>query len=100
MADESTTQPSRRETLVRALFVILFALIYSVAEIVVVAVVVLQFGFVLISGDRNKKLLDFAAGLTNFMYQILRYVTFNSEDKPFPFSDWPSIEGNDPAGST
>jgi hypothetical protein len=55
-----------------------------------VAVVVIQFGFVLITGDRNQKLLDFGASLSKFIYQILQFVTFNSEDKPFPFSDWPS----------
>ncbi|MGH8527430.1 MAG: hypothetical protein ACREXY_25450 [Gammaproteobacteria bacterium] len=24
------------------------------------------------------------------MYQVLVYVTFKSEDKPYPFSDWPA----------
>jgi hypothetical protein len=104
MVEELTSEPSRRETWIRALYVILFALIYSVAEIVIIAVVVLQFGFVLISGDRNQKLLDFGASLSKFIYQILQYVTFNSEDKPFPFSDWPSgngdVETDAPAGST
>ncbi len=103
MVEELTSEPSRRETWIRALYVILFALIYSVTEIVIVAVVVVQFGFVLISGDRNQKLLNFGAGLSKFIYQILQYVTFNSEDKPFPFSGWPSVNGDvktdDSAGS-
>lgn len=103
MVEELTSEPSRRETWIRALYVILFALIYSVTEIVIVVVVVVQFGFVLISGDRNQKLLDFGASLSKFIYQILRYVTFNSEEKPFPFSDWPSANGDvetePPAGS-
>ena len=104
MVEELTSEPSRRATWIRVLYVILFTLIYSVTEIVIVAVVVVQFGFVLISGDRNQKLLDFGADLSKFIYQILQYVTFNSEDKPFPFSDWPSVNGDDetdvPAGST
>ena len=93
MVDEITQKPSRRETWVRALFVILFALIYSVAEIVIFTVVLVQFGFVLITGERNKKLLDFGANLSTFVYQILRYVSFNTDDKPFPFTDWPSVKG-------
>ncbi len=104
MVEELTSKPSRRATWIRALYVILFTLIYSVTEIVIVAVVVVQFGFVLISGDRNQKLLDFGASLSKFIYQILQYVTFNSEDMPFPFSDWPSangeVETDVPAGST
>jgi len=92
MVDEMTQNPSRRETWVRVLFVILFALIYSVAEVVIVTVVLVQFGFVLITGERNKKLLDFGANLSTFVYQILRYVSFNTDDKPFPFTDWPSVK--------
>lgn len=80
---------SRGETWRRVLFVILFGLIYTVAEIVVVAVVVLQFGFVLVTGSRNALLLDFGAGLSEYVYQILRYVTLTGEIKPFPFAPWP-----------
>lgn len=86
----------RRETLFRGLFIILFAIIYSVAEVVVAAVVVLQFGFVLISGDKNAKLLEFGARVSAFIYQILQYVTFNSDVRPFPFSDWPEVPAADP----
>jgi hypothetical protein len=60
------------------------------SRVVLVAVVVIQFGFVLITGERNQKLLDFGATLGKFIYQILQFVTFNSEEKPFPFADWPS----------
>jgi hypothetical protein len=73
----------------RLLWIILFAFIYSVAEVVVVAVVVLQFGFVLFTGRRNAKLLEFGESLSEFIYQILQYVTFNSDDRPFPFGEWP-----------
>jgi hypothetical protein len=90
MGTEIIQQSSRRETWFRLLFVILFSLIYSVAEVVMVVVVVVQFGFVLITGDKNRKLLEFGASLSRFFYQILQFVTFNADDKPFPFSDWPS----------
>lgn len=90
MADSVKQNLTRRETWFRALFVILFALIYSVAEVVLAATVILQFGFVLVSGGRNQKLLEFGDSLCEFIYQILRYVTFNTDERPFPFSDWPS----------
>lgn len=90
MTDTVKRNLTRRDTWSRALFVILFALIYSIAEIVLATTVVLQFGFVLISGERNQKLLEFGDNLSKFIYQILRFVTFNSDDRPFPFSDWPT----------
>ena len=100
MVEESLKSPSRRETGFRLLFVILFALIYSAAEVALVAVVVIQFGFVLITGDRNQKLLDFGETLSKFIYQILQFVTFNSEEKPLPFADWPSILAASPPLAT
>ncbi|MDH3695144.1 MAG: DUF4389 domain-containing protein [Gammaproteobacteria bacterium] len=73
----------------RLLWILVFAFIYSVAEFVVVAVVVIQFGFVLFKGTRNAKLLEFGESLSEFIYQILQYVTFNSDERPFPFGEWP-----------
>lgn len=76
----------------RALFVLLFALLYMVAEVVALVVVVIQFGFVLIGRARNPNLLAFSANLSEYIYRILRFVMFNSDDKPFPFADWPVAE--------
>jgi len=84
--------PPRRETWLRLLFVILLALCYLVAEAVALVVVVIQFGFVLISGARNPHLLAFGANLSEYIYRILRFVMFNSDEKPFPFADWPVVE--------
>ena len=74
----------------RLLFMLLFFLIYSVAEFCLAAVVLIQIGFVLFTGERNQKLLELGGGLGLFIYEILRFMTFNSEKKPFPFSDWPT----------
>ncbi len=73
----------------RLLWILVFAFIYSVAEFVVVAVVVIQFGFVLFKGERNARLLEFGESLSEFIYRILQYVTFNSDERPFPFGEWP-----------
>lgn len=73
----------------RLLFMLLFCLIYSVTEVVLGAVVILQFGFVMFANERNDKLLDLGANISTFIFAILNYLTFNSEQRPFPFSDWP-----------
>lgn len=76
----------------RLLYMILFVFIYSVAEFLLAAVVLIQIGFVIITGARNQKLLSLGADISMFIYEVLRYLTFNAEKKPFPFSDWPSVE--------
>ena len=88
---EPQEPPSRRETWFRLLFVLLFVVIYSVAEFVLGVIIVIQFGFVLITHERNQRLLDFTAGLTKFIYQIVQYMAFNVDEKPFPFAPWPEV---------
>lgn len=83
----------RRDTWVRGLFILLFAAIYSVAEIVLAALVVFQFGHLLLSARRNANALRFGASLSRYLYEVLRYVTFNLDDRPWPFSPWSGAAG-------
>ncbi len=77
------------QTWLRGFFMILFVLIYSVTEVIVLAVVVLQFLFVLFTGQQNGRLRTFGAGLSLFVYQIMSFWTYNSDERPFPFAAWP-----------
>jgi len=78
------------DTWKRGLFILLFAIIYSVAEVVLWAIVLFQFGSHLIIRRSNESLLEFSRGLNAYFYQILQFISFRSEEKPYPFNDWPS----------
>ena len=82
------------QTWLRCLFMLLFALIYSFAEVIVGIVVLLQFLFVLFSGEQNRRLKEFGAGMSVYIYRIIAYWTYNSEEKPFPFAPWPGVEAD------
>ena len=74
----------------RLFFMLVITLIYSLSRIVVGAVVVMQFFWVLIAGETNQKLLSFGQALGTYTMQIIQYLTFNTEERPFPFdADWP-----------
>ena len=77
------------ETWLRGIFMLLFVLIYSVTEVIVFVVVFLQFLFVLFTGDKNIRLREFGDGLSIFIYQIMSYWTYNTEERPFHFAQWP-----------
>lgn len=78
-----------KTTWVRGLYIILFAIVYSIAEILVVAVVVFQFLSTLFLGQNNQQLLRLGRSLSEFVRQVLLFVTYNTDEKPFPFGDWP-----------
>lgn len=72
----------------RALAMLLMGVVYSITELVLVAVIVLQFLLRLVTGEPNGNLLRFGAQLAAFAYNIFLFLTFNTEQKPFPFQDW------------
>ena len=99
----SNTAPYKNtQTWMRGLFMLLFVFFYHLAVTLLGAVAIIQFAWVLATGRHNPQLTEFGAGLSRFFYQLVRFLTFNSDTKPFPFSDWPRDPlPNDPiAGQT
>lgn len=86
-----------KETWIRGLFILLFAFLLAVARMVTWAVVLLQFLFTLFTGRTNDNLLKFGDTLARYIWQCFLFVTFNSDDKPFPFDDWPVSGEEKPA---
>ena len=78
----------------------LLAVIYSIAEIVLCAVVVFQFLTVLVSGKANERLLNFGQSLASYIYQIIQFMTANSEELPYPFNPWPEGPPSQPSDRT
>lgn len=90
MAEEMKENIKRRSTWVRGLYILLLTILYSIAEVVMAATVLLQFGFLLITGEKNQRLLKFGAELSSYIYAVFLFLSFNSDDKPFPFTEWPA----------
>jgi hypothetical protein len=95
---EPPFEPSRRfkdnvksrSTWLRLFFMLVCWLLYEVAEFVAAAVIVIQFFWVLITGRKNESLVEFGQSLATYAYQIVLYLTFNTEERPFPFDlSWP-----------
>jgi len=74
----------------RIFYVLLFCVIFSVMELLVAAIAILQCLISLFNdGKANTDLQDFGARLGIYLKQIAEFVSFASDEKPFPFSDWP-----------
>ena len=81
----------RGSTWLRLFFMLVVVILYSVSRVVVSVVVLLQFFWVLLAAETNKSLEDFGQSLATYTYQIISYLTFNTEERPFPFDlDWPA----------
>ena len=89
MNDEIKQKILDTNTWLRGLFMLLFFLIAGVARFVIAVVVLFQFLSVLFTGNTNAQLLTLGQSLSTYIYQITLFLTFNSEQRPFPFSNWP-----------
>ncbi|MGD8340346.1 MAG: DUF4389 domain-containing protein [Gammaproteobacteria bacterium] len=75
----------------RLIFMLVMALIFGLGVTVATIVVVLQFFWVLFTGESKDELKSIGRQLGEYGKEIALYMTFNTEERPFPFDrDWPS----------
>jgi len=71
---------------------LLFTFLLMAARLIIFMVVVVQFLIVLVSGTDNENLRNLGQGLGKWVYQTVMFLTFNSDNKPFPFDEWPVLD--------
>ncbi len=74
----------------RGLFIVVFSVILYFVFGILFLLVVFQFVTKVVSGKLNTHLANFSAALALYIYQIIHYITFQSDTRPFPFSPWPT----------
>jgi hypothetical protein len=50
---------------------------------------IFQFIYSFIYSKPNDKVLEFTKSLSEFAKEIVLFVSFNSEEKPWPMGEWP-----------
>jgi hypothetical protein len=80
-----------RATWLRLAFMVVSAMLLFVTSFVGSLVVVLGFLWVLFTGEINSQIKQVGQSIAAYVYDIIRYLTFNTDEKPFPMGgDWPS----------
>ncbi len=80
---------TRRSIWLRLVFMIVLSVAFNVAELITFAVVAFQFLSNLFTGQSNDRLTRFGRNLARYLQQIIVYMTFATEEIPFPFTQWP-----------
>jgi len=84
-----------RSTWLRGLFMCIYCVLLWLSGFVGAFVVIIGFFWVLFTGEKNTQLRQVGQGIASYVYEIVRYLTFNTDDKPFPFgAPWPA-DGSD-----
>lgn len=77
---------------IRLLFMILFAIVNYFVQIVSWLIAIVQFIVTIVTGKPNQNLLSLSEGLSGFSFQVLKYLMYVTDERPYPFSPWPGSE--------
>jgi hypothetical protein len=68
---------------------LLLAVAFSIAQFVLSLLAVVQFLWLLFANEPNQPLLRFGRSLSTWFADTARFLSCVSEEKPFPWRDWP-----------
>ena len=74
------------------LYLLFFLMAFGVGETVLGLLTVVQFVWLLATGEPNHVLRRFGLSLAHWFADVVRFLTCASDDKPFPWKDWPAPE--------
>lgn len=89
MSDEIVENLKKPSAWLRVLFMAGFAVALYVVGVVLLVLMLAQIVFSLVTGSDNANLRKLGASLSEYVAQILAFLTYNSEEKPFPFTPFP-----------
>ena len=77
----------RKEALMRILVGIVSGIILGVWKIFVELIFIFHWFYVIFTGNRSKGIADMANIWTTQVYRFIRYMSFATNQRPFPFTD-------------
>jgi hypothetical protein len=81
----------RIEVLWRILVLIVTGVILWAWAHLIVLLAIVNLFIVLFSGKRNKDIAEFCEYWNTETYRFYRYITFTTNERPFPFNNWRRI---------
>ncbi|PID37254.1 MAG: hypothetical protein CR993_01305 [Rhodobacterales bacterium] len=72
----------------RGLWMLIMAMLFGVAETVLLVAAVVQFCWLLFAREKNVHVVEFGEDLSDWLARTAKYLTGTSEDRPFPFTKW------------
>jgi hypothetical protein len=89
MNEKTKATLTNMDTWKRGLFMVVFSIISGVAKLIVTLVAIFQFVTLLFKGQINKAVIPLGQNLSTYLYQITLFLTFKTDEMPFPFLSFP-----------
>jgi hypothetical protein len=89
MHDDVQGLASRKPIAIRLLYTLLYVAIFEVVKTIVFLVTIFEYFLLLITLKHNEPARTFANQAATYGYRLMRYLTLNENQRPFPFSEFP-----------
>ncbi len=90
MPDDPQVTVSRKQVAIRLLYTLLYVAIFEVVKTIILLTTVFEYFFLFITLRYNEPARTFANRVATYGYRLMRYLTLNDNQRPFPFSDFPA----------
>ena len=81
---------TRKQIGLRLLYTVLFLIVFEVLKLIIQVSVLFQYVYLLITKEYSKPLRAFSDRLAVYAFKVIRYVTLNENQRPFPFGEFPA----------
>ena len=89
--EEIETNEREKPGIARALYILLYLIIGRFISMVLFVIAITQYIYSWLTGEPNDKILYFTEGLAEYTKQLVSYVGFNTDEKPWPVGEWPDV---------
>jgi Domain of unknown function (DUF4389) len=90
MADQTPASiTGSKEIWKRGLFMLLFAIAFGFAQMVLNMIAIVQFIYLLATRQPNEYLARFGGALSIWLADVAGFQSCATDEKPFPFRPWP-----------
>ena len=91
MEDQATAKRKIADELIRGAFMVLFLVAARLVSVLVVLIALFQFLCALIVKKPNRNARRFGKDLSYYLAEIVQFMSYSTEKKPWPFSPWPQV---------
>jgi len=77
---------ARRSTWLRLLYMVLFAIVFQIVELIVAVIAIVQFASVATTGEPFGELRKLGGRSASYARDIASFLTFETDRIPFPFA--------------
>jgi len=81
---------SRTQIAIRLFYTILFFIVFSLLHCLIQLATVFQYILLFINRNTNEPVRRFANQVATYAYYVMRYLTLNDNERPYPFTDFPA----------